>query len=69
MITHPNRVGSADPQAVPDRTDPRPASTTVRELQVAVLRCRVAALEQELVAERERRKAVVDRYERILRER
>jgi len=39
------------------------------ELQIAVLRCRIAALERELEAERERRKAIVTRYERLLDER
>jgi len=36
---------------------------------VAMLQSRIAALEQELEAERERRQAVVDRYERLLAER
>lgn len=44
-----------------------PASA--RSLRIALLECQVEALERELERERERRQAVVDRYERLLDER
>jgi len=69
MITHPDRVATARTPALPDRRERQPVSANVRELQMTVLECRVAALEQQLEAERERRQAVVDRYERLLAER
>jgi len=69
MTTHPERVASPQSPSLPDQRDGRPVSSTVKELQVAILECRVAALEQQLEAERERRQAVVDRYERLLAER
>jgi len=69
MTTHPERVASPQSPSVPDARDCRPVSSTVQELQVAILECQVAALEQHLEAERERRQAVVDRYERLLAER
>ena len=61
--------GPSQSPSLPDRRERRAVSTTVRELQVAILECRVAALEQQLETERERRQAVVDRYERLLAER
>lgn len=69
MTTHPERVATPQSPSLPDRSEPRAVSTTVRNLQLAILECRVAALEEELEAERERRQAVVDRYERLLAER
>jgi len=44
-----------------------PASA--RSLRISLLECQVEALERELERERERRQAVVDRYERLLDER
>ncbi|WP_324665067.1 hypothetical protein [Haloarcula sediminis] len=69
MTTHPDRVAPPRSPTVPDSREARAVSTTVQELQVAVLECHVAALEQQLEAEREKRQAVVDRYERLLAER
>lgn len=49
---------------------PRPSVTVhqaaLQETRIAVLQSRVSALEDALEAERNRRRAVVDRYERIL---
>jgi len=69
MTTHPDRAVSPQSPTVPDQRERRAASTTVRELQVAILECRVAALEEQLESEQKRRQAVVDRYERLLAER
>ena len=69
MTTHPERVVAPQSPTLPTPRERRPTSTTVRELQVAVLECRVTALEQQLDVERERRQAVVDRYERLLADR
>ncbi|HKL28897.1 MAG TPA: hypothetical protein VJ898_06475 [Natrialbaceae archaeon] len=41
----------------------------LQETRIAVLQSRVSALEDALETERDRRRAVVDRYERILEER
>jgi hypothetical protein len=65
MTTRPDSV--AAPPVQLDSERPVPASTY--ELQIAVLRCRIAALERELEAERDRRQAIVTRYERLLDER
>jgi len=69
MTTHPESVATPQSPSLPDARDGQPVSATVKALQVAILECRVAALEQQLEAERERRQAVVDRYERLLAER
>jgi len=69
MTTHPDRVATPQSPSLPDSPERRAVSTTVQDLQIAILECRVAALEQQLEAERERRQAVVDRYERLLAER
>jgi|GEM_PF-2007028 hypothetical protein len=69
MTTHPERVASPQSPTLPEAGERRAVSTSVQELQVAILECRVAALEQQLDAERKRRQAVVDRYERLLAER
>ena len=69
MTTHSERVASPQSPAVPENPSGRAVSTTVQELQVAMLQSHIAALEAELEAERKRRQAVVDRYERLLAER
>ncbi|MEF8758136.1 MAG: hypothetical protein V5A33_07850, partial [Halobacteriales archaeon] len=46
-----------------------PRQAPLRETRIAVLRARVAALEDALEAERDRRRAIVNQYERILAER
>jgi len=52
---------------------PRPSiparRAALQETRIAVLRARVAALEDALEVERDRRRAIVNRYERILAER
>jgi hypothetical protein len=65
MTTLSDSVAAPSIQSASEQ--PVPASTY--ELQITVLRCRIAALERELEAERERRKAIVTRYERLLDER
>ncbi|WP_262179150.1 hypothetical protein [Haloarcula laminariae] len=69
MTTHPERVATPRSPGLPENRERPSVSTAVRELQIALLECRVAALEQQLEAEREKRQAVVDRYERLLAER
>jgi len=69
MTTHPERVATPQSPTLPDPRERQSTSSTVMELQVAILEYRVTALEQQLEAERERRQAVVDRYERLLAER
>jgi hypothetical protein len=58
-------------QAVPSvqRSDVGQLSAAARRLRIELLECQVEALERELEIERERRQAVVDRYERLLDER
>ena len=69
MPTHPERPATPESSTLSGLRERQAVSTTAQELQVALLECRVAALEQQLAAERERRQAVVDRYERLLAER
>ncbi|WP_336336251.1 hypothetical protein [Haloarcula brevis] len=45
---------------------PRQTPSTIYQIQIALLRSRVASLETELEREREHRQAVVDRYERVI---
>ena len=47
-------------------TDLNFSSSTLYQLQIAILEARVAALEAELEHQREQRQAVVDRYEWVL---
>jgi hypothetical protein len=65
MTTRSDSVAAPPVQSGSDGSVP----ASVYELRITVLRCRIAALERELEAERERRKAVVTRYERLLDER
>lgn len=69
MTTHPDRVATPQSPTVPDRRERQSVSKSLLELQVALMECHIAALEQELETEQERRQAVVDRYERLLSER
>lgn len=68
MTTHPERVAPPQPPTLPESGERRSVSKSVLKLQVTLMECHITALEQELEAERERRQAVVDRYERILAE-
>jgi hypothetical protein len=56
-------VGLAPRLSIPVR------QAALQETRIAVLRSRVAALENALEAERDRRRAIVNRYERALAER
>ncbi|MDS0282557.1 hypothetical protein [Haloarcula onubensis] len=69
MTTHPEHVATPRSPTHPDPRRRGAGATTVQELQVAILEQRIATLEQQLEAERERRQAVVDRYERVLADR
>ncbi|MDS0260207.1 hypothetical protein NDI56_12455 [Haloarcula sp. S1CR25-12] len=69
MTTHPKRVATPQSPSLPDRSDTKPVSATVMKLQLTVMQHRIETLQQQLVAERERRQAVIDRYERLLAER
>ena len=69
MTTRPDSVAPPEPSVTSGRADTRRLSATIRRLQRRLLRCRIAVLERELEAERERRKAIVTRYERLLEER
>jgi len=69
MTTHPEKVAAPQPPPLPEPGERRSVSNSVLKRQVTLMQCHIAALEQELEAERERRQAVVDRYERILAER
>jgi len=63
----PGRTVATPPSpTLPDQDREPLRSSTVYQLQIAVLRCRIAALEAELERERQRRQAVVDRYERLI---
>jgi hypothetical protein len=54
-----DRSGSPSPSA-------RQTPSTIYQIQIALLRSRVATLETALEQEREHRQAVVDRYERLI---
>ena len=69
MTTRPDSVAPPQPSVTTETADARRISATIRQLQITLLECQVAALERELRAERERRKAVVTRYEQLLDER
>jgi hypothetical protein len=62
MTTRSDSVAAPPIQSESEQSVPASAY----ELQITVLRCRIAALERELEAERERRQAIVTRYERLL---
>lgn len=63
-------VGDADPTATLALQPSIPArQAALKETRIAVLQSRVSALEDALEAERTRRRAIVDRYERLLEER
>ena len=69
MTIHPESSAVLQPPALPEPGEQQSVSRSALQLQVTLMRCHIAALEQELTAERERRQAVVDRYERLLAER
>ena len=55
------------PVATPEVAESQRQSATARyELEIALLRQRVEQLEAAVEAEKQRRQAVVDRYERLL---
>ena len=68
MATHHEDVAVPQPPTHPKPGERRLLKSAL-ELQVTLMECHVAALERELAAEREKRQAVVDRYERLLSER
>jgi len=60
---------AGNPATVTSRPPVSVYQAALQETRIAVLRSRVAALEKALEAERDRRRAIVNRYERILAER
>ena len=65
MTARPEEATTPRPKVTDDRRQP----PSVDQLRIALLQRRVAALEQELEAERERRQAIITRFERLLYER
>ena len=68
MATHHERVPVPQPPTRP-RPGERQLSKAVLQRQMTLMASHIAVLERELAAEREKRQAVVDRYERLLSER
>ncbi|MDS0278955.1 hypothetical protein NDI85_14230 [Halomicroarcula sp. S1AR25-4] len=69
MTTRPTQVATPESGSDVDRTSTGTTPTSIAQFELTVLHCRIAALETALECERERRKAVVERYERLLDER
>jgi len=68
MTARPDQAGT--PSVRPgDTADAKRVSVAAHRLQVAALQCHIAALERKVEIERERRRAVVTRYEQLLNDR
>ena len=69
MTICPEEVGTRLGQPSGETSGPARTAPSVAQLQIALLQCQVETLRRELKAERERRQAIVTRYEQLLDER